>query len=184
MAQRICSVPSCDKPHVAKGFCKTHWYRWRTQGDPTAPPLPAHKPAIERFLAKVREDSQGCWIWQGQLNHNGYGVFSDARRFLAHRWSYEHFIGAVPEGLELDHLCRIPRCCNPRHLEAVTHQVNINRGTRHIPKTHCKNGHAFTPDNTYLRYGYQQICRACQREANRRYRLRRKATVAMEGQET
>jgi HNH endonuclease len=106
---------------------------------------------IEKREQTARPDLGPCWIWTGSINVRGYGKF--ATRYV-HRLSFEHFKGVVPVGLELDHLCREHACCNPDHLEAVTHQENVRRGRlaeanreRAIPRTHCRNGHAYVPEN-------------------------------------
>jgi hypothetical protein len=82
-----------------------------------------------------------------------------------HRVSYESFRGAVPAGLDLDHLCRVRHCVNPWHLEPVTRRVNLLRGANPISIAHlagtCTRGHAMTPDNTYQAPGGQRKCRAC-----------------------
>ncbi len=83
------------------------------------------------------------------------------------------FKGPIPEGLELDHLCRVRHCVNPDHLEAVTHRENIRRGLGG-PRSHCINGHEFTPENTSLKRGWQ-ACRACSRE---KMRVRAAANLA------
>lgn len=74
--------------------------------------------------------SGSCWIWTGAINVAiGYGkLYRDGRDQYAHRWSYELFVGPIKHGLEIDHLCRVRSCVNPKHLEAVTHQVNMSRG--------------------------------------------------------
>lgn len=100
-----------------------------------------------RFWSKV-EWTPGCWFWTGARTSTGYGNFMvDGRRWVkAHRWAYERLIGAIPWGLELDHLCRVRHCVNVAHLEPVTHRENGIRGigpqsrARH---THCKRGHAY-----------------------------------------
>src|ERR1700679_1899008 len=70
----------------------------------------------------------GCMIWMGSLDTHGYGHMTiDGKTRLSHIVSYETFVGPVPEGMELDHLCRVRCCINPRHLEAVTHDENIRR---------------------------------------------------------
>jgi HNH endonuclease len=81
----------------------------------------------ERFWAKV-DKTESCWLWTGALA-KGYGQFGGTRkqRIQAHRWAYQELVGSIPEGLELDHLCRVRRCVNPAHLEPVTHSVNIMR---------------------------------------------------------
>lgn len=94
-----------------------------------------------------------CWIWQMGLSKEGYGRASHLKSkglsALTHIATYMLLKGPVPEGLELDHLCRVTACMNPDHLEPVTHHENILRGLR-ATKTHCKRGHEFTPENTYI----------------------------------
>jgi hypothetical protein len=86
------------------------------------------KPAIKRFWAKIEVQDNGCWNFAGAETGN-YGRFYDGTKCgYAHRFAYRHFIGEIPEGMELDHLCRNKRCCNPNHLEPVTHQENVRRG--------------------------------------------------------
>ncbi len=142
-------------------------------------------PAAERFWARVdphgptHPPSSGlgaCWIWTGSLS-GGYGSFTPqtSLNVNAHRWAYEYLIGPVPPGLTLDHLCRIRSCCHPLHLEAVTHRVNILRGNgasaHHARKTHCKRGHAFTPENT-IRTTKGRGCRTCHYATARRRNAR------------
>jgi len=82
-----------------------------------------------RFLAKVDLDPSGCWLWTSALDTAGYGRFYlNGRLVAAHGLAYDMFVGPVGEGLELDHLCRVRNCVNPRHLEPVTHRENILRG--------------------------------------------------------
>lgn len=94
-------------------------------------PEPAYSDG--RFFSKVRQDHEtGCWVWVGCPTPKGYGLFAlrgpyPSVRVSTHKWAYERLIGPVPEGLELDHLCRNRMCCNPLHLEPVTHQVNMQR---------------------------------------------------------
>jgi len=84
----------------------------------------------ERFDAKYRIDESGCWLWTASLNAGGYGQFASGSigTRLAHRWRWEMENGPVPEGLELDHLCRVRHCVNPAHLEPVTRRENLLRG--------------------------------------------------------
>ena len=109
---------------------------------------------IETKIERVTES--GCWVWMGRLN-GGYGHMEvEQKGRYVHRIMYEYHRGPVPDGLELDHLCRVRPCCNPWHLEAVTHQVNVGRGLagqNMTSKTHCPEGHEYTPENTYLTPG-------------------------------
>ena len=91
----------------------------------------------------------GCWIWDRCLNAKGYGIlYIFNRRMLAHRAVYELFCGEIPNGLTLDHLCRVRCCVNPSHLEPVTQKVNLLRGLAPSAicarKTVCKDGHPLT----------------------------------------
>lgn len=116
---------------------------------------------------RIDMDAEGdCWIWKGHT-HKGYARFNGRQ---AHRVLFEAFIGPIPDGLELDHLCRNPLCVNPHHVEPVTRAENMRR--RSEAQTHCKRGHEFTEANTYLRGG-RRTCRRCQVATVRRYRLRR-----------
>lgn len=144
----------------------------------------AARPVVERFLEKFEiGPPEQCWEWKANLDVKGYGQFMVYRRgravvkyARAHRFSYEHFVGPIPDGLQLDHLCRNPRCVNPGHLEPVTEAENRRRGKNGVLKvrrTHCKHGHALTPDNVYVKsdgFGTRQ-CRICTIAASRRRRL-------------
>jgi hypothetical protein len=114
-------------------------------------------------------DENGCMLWTASLGSDGYGLFglkkgSKWHRIGSHRAAYEHFIGPIPEGLELDHICRNRRCVNPSHLEPVTHRENIFRGVGIAPayaaRTHCKNGHLYDAANTKWR-NKSRVCLAC-----------------------
>lgn len=80
------------------------------------------------FFDKVCK-TENCWNWNGYSTRKGYGQFWDGAKVIyAHRYSYEHFLGKIPEGLQVDHLCRNQGCVNPNHLEAVTLTENVRRG--------------------------------------------------------
>lgn len=112
------------------------------------------------FWAKVQESAAGCWLWTAATT-NGYGRFTIGKvRYLSHRLTYETLISAVPDDLQLDHLCRNRLCCNPAHLEPVTRQENVRRGLRGELRTHCKWGHPLAGDNLINRSG-RRICRTC-----------------------
>lgn len=127
---------------------------------------------LERFLSKVVE-SDGHWLWTGCLD-KGYGRFRhEGETRQAHRVAYEHFVGPIPDGMHLDHLCRIPGCVNPEHLQPVTARENVRRGLRGVLRTHCTNGHRYTPETTGLWNGYR-YCRVCKRAQQRRFELTRR----------
>lgn len=133
----------------------------------------------QRFLAKVEVDSEtGCWNWQGCRTAGrggGYGQFAiDGKVKGAHRVSYEAYVEPIPEGYEVDHLCRNHACVNPEHLEAVTASENQQRAAD--AKTHCKYGHPFnSPDSRYMGTNGSRTCRACQRLRWKRNNEQKKA---------
>ena len=133
-----------------------------------------------KFLQRIQFDESGCWLWTGIIDKpGGYGRFTFWGRLrLAHRVAYEHWIGKIPMGLQIDHLCRVRNCVNPDHLEAVTQRENLMRGigiTAVLARaTHCKRGHPFDEANTTLDANGKRRCRECLRlqwkEINRRRR--------------
>lgn len=109
-----------------------------------------------------------CWIYAGQFNSYGYGVVNIGfDKFMAHRAVYETEVGEIPEGLDLDHLCRVRACVNPEHLEPVTRRENLLRGetiaAKHAAKTHCAQGHELSGPNlrTTPNRPNTRICRTC-----------------------
>lgn len=142
-----------------------------------------------RFWPKVHK-TQGCWEWTGALTDQGYGSFYvrgtgayTTLKVLAHRWSYESLRGPIPDGLELDHLCRNRACVNPDHLEPVTSRVNMLRGMAPAAITfrtnRCKRDHEFTAENTYYRPdGMGRQCYACIRIRSARFNASRRRTAA------
>jgi len=130
--------------------------------------------AEDRFWQKVdKGGDNGCWNWTAALTSSGYGKFMIQRvSSVAHRLSYTWLVGEIPEGLDLDHLCRNRRCVNPIHLEPVTRRENLLRGktipAEHAEKTHCPEGHEYNSENTYLKNGARH-CRKCRNLYTNRY---------------
>lgn len=163
MAERICSLPECERRSKGRGLCPRHYLKAKRAG--TLPPL---EPKVYYIVA-----DDGCWVWQSADNGTGYGVkWANGRQGVAHRWMYEKLVGPIPEGLQLDHLCRNRKCVNPEHLEPVTNRENGLRGTspaaKNARKTHCLRGHPFDEVNTYWepsRAG--RACRECKRQQQR-----------------
>jgi len=127
-----------------------------------------------RFFSKVgwsvgRFGGAPCLEWMANKDRRGYGRFwNGAKKVLAHRWLYEHWMGPIPAGLELDHLCRNPSCVNPKHLEPVTHQENCRRGDagkmsglQQQAKMHCPHGHPYSGDNLAYDKNGHRYCRTC-----------------------
>lgn len=103
-----------------------------------------------------------CKVWTGAVYANGYGKRKIAGRTVSvHRHAYEQVHGPIPEGMQIDHLCRVRACYEVSHLEAVTAQENVRRA--HAVQTHCKRNHEFTPENTRLTSTGARRCRACVR---------------------
>lgn len=123
--------------------------------------------AEERLLSKISKDASGCWLYQGSVNHAGYGLFwFDGRYLSAHRVAYEFWKGEIPEGLQLDHLCRVRHCINPAHMEPVTGKENRQRAMRDT----CKYGHLFTVENTYVDKRGQRDCWTCRYRRTREWK--------------
>lgn len=112
-----------------------------------------------------------CWQWTGSINNAGYGTFSlNGKHYLVHRLAYELAVGTIPVGLEIDHICHNYLCVNPLHLRTITHKENMLNGSpthnnTQSRKTHCPQGHEYTPENTYIWHG-SRACRICRKVAN------------------
>jgi hypothetical protein len=127
----------------------------------------------DRVVVEDRGFSSACWVSTVTPNRDGYTQTTfRGRSWITHRLAYTVFIGPIPDGLQLDHLCRVRACCNPEHLEPVTNKVNNHRGeslnAQSARKTHCDHGHEYTEANTYRSQttGYRN-CRECRRNQSR-----------------
>lgn len=131
------------------------------------------------FWDRVVTTAAGCMEWQGKLGTDGYGrvLVAHRRERVAHRVAWESVRGPVPDGLQLDHLCRNRRCVNLDHLEPVPQRENLRRGVHaNRGKTHCPRGHAYDEANTYQINGKGRHCRTCRSAQNRaRYIAQRAA---------
>ena len=145
---------------------------------------------LETILSRfTRKGDDECWPWSGRRGSRGYGRFTTTSRtrksqvFAAHRLVYAALKGPIPDGMQLDHLCRNRMCVNPSHLEPVTARENTRRGIS-VPgvnsrKTHCIRGHSFSEANTRLRANGSRQCRTCDRlHAAANYIPRKKIATA------
>jgi hypothetical protein len=169
-----CAVHDCSSPaNGARGWCRTHYTRWRRHGDPTAG---ARTDEASRFHKYVDTDGD-CHRWTGSHDRNGYGSFkARGRLWGAHQFALVLAGIEVPPGMNIDHVrargCQHKDCVRVDHLEVVTPGVNTLRGRGPTAvnkrKTHCKRAHEFTPENTWVsRQGYRH-CRTCAQEHQRR----------------
>lgn len=135
---------------------------------------------LERLMSKTKK-TDTCWIFTGGLDSGGYGQIKvNGKDRRTHRVAYELLVGPIPEGLVIDHLCRVRNCVNPDHMEPIDQRSNVLRGTNpwavHSRQTHCANGHEFNAENTrYDRNG--RVCRPCARRRNREYMQRKRSLL-------
>jgi hypothetical protein len=183
----ICGIGDCGKRAKRRGLCPKHWERQAAGKDPAAPSW-HDLTDEERFWPKVdkngpipreRPDLGPCWVWIAGKTGSGYGAFGIGHTEidLAHRWCYRLLVGPIPDGLEIDHLCRNRACVRPDHLEPVPHRTNILRSpitpaTINAGKAYCDHDHEFTPENTRIKKDGTRECKECRREITRRYRAR------------
>ena len=123
---KVCSIDGCEKPRRTRGWCHTHYTRWRSHGDPLV--TLTHATPEDAFLARTEPivGDPGCIIWTGSLNSDGYGRLRvNGRMVLAHRYAWERERGPIPDGAVLDHTCWERACCNVDHLRIATHQQNM-----------------------------------------------------------
>ena len=175
-----CGLPTNLAPAAVRGYKKGEPYRYLHGHRPWTVEQKTkmshfHGTPLERFEGKVNKNGPvvkaelgPCWLWMGAMDKStGYGAMGFyGKTERTHIVAFKLFKGDIPYGLEIDHLCRIRLCVNPDHLDAVTQQVNLMRGMGpaavNARKTHCKNGHEFTGENTYHLSNGSRCCRACQ----------------------
>lgn len=132
----------------------------------------------DRFDSLYVVAPNGCWIWTGTIGRGGYGRFTvNKRADYAHRVGYRMFVGEIPEGKELNHICRQPDCVNWRHLEPLTRRDHIMKtpgsaGRTHALQTHCRRGHPFDDANTAFTKAGSRLCKECGRVRHRRSKFK------------
>lgn len=109
-------------------------------------------PRLRTFVSQIAKSggADGCWIWTGAKNSSGH---ASGVKGPAYRIAYEWMVGPIPEGMQLDHLCRRKDCVNPHHLEPVTRAENQRRvrvAGPFKPVSYCRNGHALAAENARL----------------------------------
>ena len=167
---KICKIVDCGKRHEAHGLCPMHYRRLQKYGDPLKTKVKWFASVEQKLINQTAfpADVNECWLWMGSRTSLGYGKFYwEGKHTSAHRAMYKTFINPDIDGLDVDHLCRNPSCTNLLHLEAVTSKENTLRGISppavNVMKTHCKRGHEFTPENTYITKGGNRSCIICKR---------------------
>lgn len=134
---------------------------------------------LERMADKFIVDGFGCWLWLGAINTAKRGQITiKGKAYATHRVMYTATRGAIEPGLVVDHLCEVPRCMNPNHLQVVTQRHNVLRSNgitaNNHRKTHCKRGHEFTENNTRMK-GDKRSCITCEKAYKVEYsRINRK----------
>lgn len=183
--KETCEIEGCTSPHQARGWCAKHYRRWQKTGSPTAVrgnPITA-RPVKDRLVERIGKGAaNGCWVWGGNLS-DGYGTIAYlGRTQYVHRLMYELERGAIPAGLQLDHLCRNRACCNPAHLEPVTGRENLWRGVAPcilFNRTgYCQRGHDVSVAGVYVTPKGKQQCRAYMNLRQRRRRANERAERA------
>lgn len=121
------------------------------------------------------EPNSGCWFWIGTENGLGYGRVKVKRRYVYTHRMMVAADGRDPSGFDVDHLCRNTSCCNPAHLDVVTHRENQRRGIKGVLTTTCPKGHPYDADNTFVTRSGSRACRTCKRSHGRRRGARKSA---------
>lgn len=185
MSARVCTAKGCSAPRHGRGLCRKHYQRLMKTGS-TAPPVGStlRGRLLSNLVVDLNAprliDNSACWLWTRYRDEDGYGhIARNGRAPGVHIVAWELFRGPVPDGLELDHLCRVRHCANPDHLEPVTRAENVGRTPLHAfalanaAKDKCDSGHEFTEANTYTKRNGSRECRACRRGWAARYKARK-----------
>ena len=133
----MCTIKDCGQPHRGHGYCNSHYQKFYLFGEPLGKPERklnfkveeiCKSTILERFERNFEKlDKNSCWLWKKALNGSGYGstrIRSFSKSSMAHRISYELYIGEIPKGLYVCHSCDIPSCVNPNHLFLGTQSDN------------------------------------------------------------
>jgi len=156
--EKTCLIYRCLKSAGSLGLCSAHRSTFYRHGNPFEKTrkvfLGTNK---NRFLKNVKK-TKSCWIWVSHKSTGGYGTFyvwktaeNKGGSKLAHRWAFENWVSPIPKGLEIDHICKIRNCVNPKHLRIVSHLENMHASNTlaslNSNKTHCPNGHKYEAPN-------------------------------------
>lgn len=171
----ICVIDSCQKPHNNKTggkLCPMHYRRKKLYGDPLIRKVKHYDDELSKILDGIifPEDYQdSCWGWSKRKHKFGYGKhYWCGKTGSPHRAIYKLLVDENIDGLDVDHLCRNPECCNPNHLEAVTSRENTLRGVSppavNSKKTVCKNGHNFNDTGFWRNGNNSRLCKQCARD--------------------
>lgn len=138
--------------------------------------------ALDRLILQLINNN-GCWEWTGSLSRSGYARFKDdnGKCVAIHRWTYEHFVGKIPDKFTIDHKCFNTKCCNPQHLQAVSIAENVvkfgktNAAFINSKKNTCNNGHSLSESNLRIekaKYGQIRRCKLCHNAKINKWRMK------------
>lgn len=187
LTPRLCDFPGCTNKHDAKGLCSGH-RRQMLKGLPLSQLQFQRRHGEPPIITYVEQPcsewgvSQGlttpCHIFDNGTSSQGYGRIAINRKAIyVHRYVWERDIGPIPDGMSIDHICRVRNCCNVNHLRVVTHQVNMTENIvgscwqKNAAKTHCPKGHPYDETNTIIvrtKSGNGRKCRTCDNARRRR----------------
>ena len=144
--------------------------------------MPFTAPLLDRLADKYELDDKGCFVWTGGAGRYGriwFGTRKNHRTLMAHRAAWEEVVGPIPDGLQIDHLCKNTRCINPDHLEPVTPLENLMRSPtkqrENALKTHCIRRHPLSGNNLFRDTRGMRQCRICTRLRQAKYDRKRRA---------